>query len=63
MRLLQRLRLDGNLRVDHGALRILAIAAAIMEGEIPAVLINGMGKANPTAEEVAAEYERTIRGK
>ena len=37
--------------------------AAIMEGEIPAVLINGMGKANPTAEEVAAEYERTTRGK
>ena len=37
--------------------------AAIMEGEIPAVLINGMGKSNPTAEEVAAEYERTTRGK
>jgi hypothetical protein len=37
--------------------------AAIMEGEIPAVLINGMGKSNPTAEEVAAEYERTTRGR
>ena len=37
--------------------------AAIMEGEIPAVLINGMGKSNPTAEQVAAEYERTTRGK
>ena len=37
--------------------------AAIMEGEIPAVLINGMGRSNPTPEQVAAEYERTTRGK
>jgi len=37
--------------------------AAIMEGEIPAVLINGMGKSNPSAAEVAAEYERTTRGR
>jgi hypothetical protein len=37
--------------------------AAIMQGEIPAVLINGMGRSNPTAEQVAAEYERTTRGK
>ncbi len=36
---------------------------AIMEGEIPAVLINGMGRSNPTSEQVAAEYERTTRGK
>jgi hypothetical protein len=33
-------------------------AAAIMNGEIPAVMINGKGKANPTAEEVATEYRR-----
>jgi hypothetical protein len=31
-------------------------AAAIMNGEIPAVMINGMGKANPPADEVATEY-------
>ena len=41
----------------------LSSSAAIMEGEIPAVLINGMGRANPTAEQVAAEYERTTRGR
>jgi hypothetical protein len=37
--------------------------AGVMQGDLPAVLINGMGKSNPTAEEVAAEYERTTRGK
>lgn len=31
---------------------------AVLNGEIPAVFVHGMGKANPTAEEVAAEYER-----
>jgi hypothetical protein len=31
-------------------------AAAIMNGEIPAVMINGRGKANPTADEVATEF-------
>ena len=35
----------------------------LVEGDLPAVLINGMGKSNPTAAEVAAEYERTTRGK
>jgi len=34
-------------------------AVNVLNGEIPAVFINGMGKANPTTEEVAAEYERT----
>jgi hypothetical protein len=29
----------------------------IMNGEVPIVLINGKGKANPTLEEVVAEYE------
>jgi len=31
----------------------------VMRGEIPAVLVNGMGKANPKVEEVIAEYRRT----
>lgn len=34
-------------------------AVSVLNGEIPAVFVNGMGKSNPTAEEVAAEYERT----
>lgn len=34
-------------------------AVAVLNGEIPAVFINGMGKANPTADEVLAEYQRT----
>ena len=29
----------------------------------PAVYINGMGKSNPTADEVVAEYRRTTAGK
>ena len=33
-------------------------AMAVINGEIPAVFINGMGKANPSLEEVAAEYRR-----
>lgn len=32
---------------------------AVMEGEVPAVLINGMGKSNPSADEVISEYRRT----
>ena len=31
----------------------------VMTGEIPIVLINGMGKANPTADEVVSEFRRT----
>lgn len=34
-------------------------AVAVMNGEIPAVFVNGMAKANPTADEVISEYERT----
>jgi hypothetical protein len=30
--------------------------AVVGKGEIPAVFINGMGKANPTTDEVVAEY-------
>lgn len=31
----------------------------VMTGEIPIALVNGMGKANPTVDEVVAEYQRT----
>jgi hypothetical protein len=31
---------------------------AVLSGEIPVVIINGMAKANPTVDEVAAEYGR-----
>ncbi len=34
-------------------------AVAVLNGEIPAVFVNGMGKANPSADEVLAEYQRT----
>jgi hypothetical protein len=34
-------------------------AASVLRGEIPAVFINGMGKANPSAEEVATVYRQT----
>ncbi len=31
----------------------------VMTGELPIVLINGMGKANPSIEEVVSEFRRT----
>jgi hypothetical protein len=34
-------------------------AVAVINGEIPAVFINGMAKANPTVEDVVAEFKRT----
>lgn len=34
-------------------------AVAVMNDTIPAVFINGMAKANPTVEEVVAEFGRT----
>lgn len=36
-------------------------AATVLDGPIPAVFINGMAKANPTAEEVLAEYRGHAR--
>lgn len=36
-------------------------AVAVLNGTIPAVFINGMAKANPSAQEVAEEYRRTAR--
>jgi hypothetical protein len=34
-------------------------SVAVLRGEIPAVFVNGMGMANPSAAEVIAEYHRT----
>jgi len=34
-------------------------AVTLLNGQIPVVFVNGMGKSNPTAEEVRSEYERT----
>lgn len=34
-------------------------AVSVLNGEIPAVFVNGMAKSNPTASEVASEYART----
>lgn len=34
-------------------------AVAVMNGTIPAVFVNGMAKANPTAADVVAEYRLT----
>jgi hypothetical protein len=35
-------------------------SSVVGNGEIPAVFINGMGRANPTADEVAAEYRQAM---
>ena len=37
---------------------LVAHTEALLSGEIPIVLLNGMAKANPTVDEVAAEYRR-----
>jgi len=37
-------------------------AANVLRGEIPAVFVNGRGKANPSAEEVASVYRQTREG-
>ncbi|HVT35217.1 MAG TPA: hypothetical protein VHE37_06525, partial [Nevskiaceae bacterium] len=31
----------------------------VMTGEIPIALVNGMGKANPTLEDVVSEFNKT----
>ena len=36
-------------------------AITVLDGEIPAVFINGVAKSNPSAEEIVLEYERTKR--
>jgi hypothetical protein len=39
-------------------LPLLQQTSLVLGGEIPVVIINGRGKANPTLDEVAAEYRR-----
>ena len=34
-------------------------SVAVLNGEIPAVFVNGMAKSNPSVEDVVAEYRRT----
>jgi hypothetical protein len=45
-----------NLKQDQMSLALRT--NAVMGGEIPIVLINGLAKANPSADEVAVEYRR-----
>jgi hypothetical protein len=40
-------------------LPLLQQTSMVLGGEIPVVIINGMAKANPTVDEVAAEYRRS----
>jgi hypothetical protein len=39
-------------------LPLLQQTSLVLGGEVPVVIINGKGKANPTVDEVAAEYNR-----
>ena len=41
---------------NHAAFKRLDV---VMRGEIPIALVNGMGKANPTADETISVYRRT----
>jgi hypothetical protein len=43
---------------DRKLVPLLQQTNQVLGGEIPVVIINGMGKANPTVDEVAAEYRR-----
>jgi hypothetical protein len=45
-----------NLTQDQ--MSLMAHTNAVLGGEIPIVLVNGVAKANPTVDEVAAEYRR-----
>jgi hypothetical protein len=44
--------------VTRDQMPMLTRTNAVMGGEIPIVLINGVAKANPTVDEVASEYRR-----
>ena len=44
--------------VTRDQMPILTRTNAVMTGEIPIVLMNGVAKANPTVDEVASEYRR-----
>jgi hypothetical protein len=43
---------------DPAQMPLLTRTNAVLGGEVPIVIINGMAKANPTAEEVALEFRR-----
>jgi len=43
---------------DRSLLPLLKRTNDVLGGEIPIVIINGMAKANPTVDEVAAEFRR-----
>ena len=45
-----------NTQENHAAFKRLDV---VMRGEIPIALVNGMGKANPTADETISVYRRT----
>ena len=45
-----------NLTQDQ--MSLMAHTNAVLSGEIPIVLLNGVAKANPSVDEVAAEYRR-----
>ena len=44
--------------VNRDQMPLLTRTNAVMGGEIPIVIINGMAKANPTVDEVASESRR-----
>lgn len=48
----------GGVTRDQAAL--IEQTSAVLGGEIPVVIVNGMAKANPTIDEVVAEYRRGI---
>jgi hypothetical protein len=48
----------GGVRQDQAAL--VEQTSAVLGGEIPVVIVNGMAKANPTIDEVVSEYQRGI---
>jgi len=43
---------------DRNQMPLLTRTNEVLGGEIPIVIINGMAKANPTVDEVAAEFRR-----
>jgi hypothetical protein len=43
---------------DPAQMPLLTRTNAVLGGEVPIVIINGMAKANPTVEEVALEFRR-----
>jgi hypothetical protein len=44
--------------ITRAQMPLLKQTSAVLSGEIPIVTINGMAKANPSVDEVVAEYRR-----